>query len=163
MKLNMTKIAAAMVLLGSVGAHAAVDPATMTTQSQPLVFTAPSDSVSLEINPVSDLKAGAYTTKTKVASIVVTPKKATDTVALRFSQAIGVEGTYPNTRVYNGLNADNKLEVMFTVNNLNDLKTEGWYDSKAAGVVNEDMEIYGDQTIAADTYTVSMDAAIWTA
>ncbi|WP_337039606.1 hypothetical protein [Serratia marcescens] len=166
--INLTKIAAAMVLLGSVGAHAAVDPATQTTTPQNLVFAAESGAVALDISPEHNLVAGEVLGGKKLASVSITPTQSTDTIAIRFSPDSGVHVSFADTfRIKGTDDPNNTLTLQLTVDDENIWHTPNnssdWINALKPGAMSTDINTMLDQTVAADTYNVSMDAAIWTA
>lgn len=167
MKLNMTKIAAAMVLLGSVGAHAAVKPSSVTTQTAALNFKTPAGEVTLTITPATDLTAGNHPDRFEVAALKAAPTDKTNSIAIRFTPTVGVVKNNNGVQTVSGANnASNKLTVSWSDpagNSSSYDATSGYWHYAKAGEVNSNVVLKGAQDIASDTYTVSMDAALYQA
>ncbi len=165
MKLNMTKIAAAMILLGSVGAHAAVAPASVTTQAADLVFNQPAGAVTVVINPAHDLVAGNIAAATELAAFTVTPNDTTANIAVRWTPGSGTISNTPRFMTVQGKN-DPKHSLAIGIDGRDLVAVdEGWYYTPTAGVFNDNIitTTAGAQNVAADTYPVSLDAGVWTA
>ena len=163
--INLTKIAAAMVLLGSVGVHAAVDPATLTSSSKDLVFAAEAGAVALVISPETNLNAGALAESAQVATFVATPTDLTARIAYRWTPSSGdVDPVHPRLATFSGTTSTNKIVLSLApLDNIPAPKDDGWFAVDNPGVLNGQITSGQAQTVAADTYNISMDAAIWTA
>lgn len=159
---------ALLVLSGSIGlAHAAnIDESNIASQRVELQFVAPL-TVNHSLDAVDNLTAGNVEDETPVANGTVTAADASSQVfAVRFSPDMpGAEAVQGKQGVYSipGHTATNTLILQLKP----DLETSfdpagGWlYANAAVASYNYTLVASGPQKVAADTYTVTMDAGIW--
>lgn len=159
------------IFTGSVGlANAGIVPNSQNTQKADLNF-AVTGSTRLTITPMTNLKAGAIPDQRIFARYnILAGSGATSYFVVRWTPGTGTlaSGKRQYAASFQGKNTANILKVRFS-NIYEDNKVPGtgdWYrtqDSQAQQNSAYDGEIWSDgsQTIAADTYTISMDAAAW--
>ncbi|HGM5835947.1 TPA: hypothetical protein ACKP36_004394 [Serratia marcescens] len=168
-KNHITQISAALVLFSFIGAtHAAVDVASVSTKPADLVFAAETGPVTLDIVPETNLVAGNIIAGALLASVSIAPAQETDTVAIKYSDSVGVINGLANERRLSGTNDTNhKLDVLLHINanawSFPEPPTSpGWLHAKTPGAMS--LKITTDsyaRYVAADTYFVSLDAGIW--
>lgn len=138
-----------------------------TTATENLVFAAPVSALTLEITPLDDLEAGDYPVSQKLADVKVI-NNSTDgfsRLGLRWTPGVAsqiVLGTNQRLASITG-NAGNQMQAsIWFADGANSI--DGYYlqnavsqDGTLVAAINSPIV----QTIKADIYPVSLDAAIW--
>lgn len=171
MNIKKMTLAMACILSAYAGVAAAATPTVdnITTVHGDVTFTQPSNTVAGIITPVSGLLAMPLIDNTKVASITVAATGATP-VLLAYQPTAG-KGTIvkkgtagaEETVTYNGTTTNaNTLTLSYghnqTTNKSVMVGTAWWVTSAAATKsITDDIVLAGDQTVKADTYTISVD------
>lgn len=163
-------IIAACVLAGSVGmANAAIGP--ITTQTADITFAQPQE-VTLTLTPVADLVAGTIPDGTKVVDAnLATISGQPGVFAVRWTPGIGTLDPDDHRAVtVNGHNTDSPLKLYYNTSAQDGTigLDDTWFLTSEQGadpVTTDHNTVWtsGNQDIPADTYTISIDAAIWTA
>lgn len=166
-KMNVTKIAAALALLGSMGAHAGTVTSVQTATAN-IKFAEAAPAVAINLTAVDGLKAGDVPANTLIAHYTITPTNTADTVALRYTPGTAtVDTTQPNEATLSGkTNGASKLNVYLSglegANAVTFDAASGFYHKNAAGALIGAVATNSHQpNVAADTYVVSLDAAIY--
>ncbi|MFO6501850.1 AfaD family invasin [Serratia marcescens] len=155
---------AMMVLAGSVGAAQAAGPVgSPVTATANIVFVAPA-SIVHTLTAEQGLAAGNIADGVKFATGNVSLSDASTAImAVQFTKNVGAAGTNDSTRVISG-NTDNTRKLKVKLNSPVSVtpQADGWIVLDGAGA-NLPYTIVSDgqQVVVADTYTVSVDAAIY--
>lgn len=116
----------------------------------------------IAVTPVSPLQAGVHDSRV-IATAVASATGGT--VAYRWSPAGSeMRNGVGNLRVLSGKNRpENRLLVSSVANAMPSLDSSGWYISgNNPGRMDITVQTAaGQQAVAADTYVVSLDAAVW--
>lgn len=145
-----------------------------TTATADIVFTAPTNPVTLTITPEANLTAGLVLRNTKVATISAVPASPA-VVGVRFTPSttnMGVSPAQPNFADVTGSNGGGVLSVnlMGDVDGYALTEVAVGTDTYLLDDVNNGATAFNgslvtyvnaDQDIEVDTYTVSLDAAIY--
>ncbi|MGQ8704360.1 AfaD family invasin [Serratia marcescens] len=154
---------ALMVLAGSAGMASAAGPVGgINTQSVDLVFGAAA-TVTNTLTAMTGLTAGDTQDNTKLAEgQVATGDGSPQVMAIRFTPTVGEAGTSAERRVLSGNTAaENKLNVKLDTQSLT-AGVDGWFvQNPANALLSYQVSSDGVQTVAADTYTVSVDASLY--
>lgn len=116
------------------------------------------------LTAVTGLQAGRKRDGILLADGTVTTTDGTAQIlALRFTDSIGAKSSATNKRIYYGKSdLSHQLRVRWEAENVSDTKADDWWITTPPKTrVTYNIRIDGTQDIAADTYTISMDAAIW--
>ncbi|EFE55238.1 Saf-pilin pilus formation protein [Providencia rettgeri DSM 1131] len=150
----------ALLVAGSVSVANAAPVSDVVSGSGDVVF-AGTGTASITVTPVTDLVAG------KFSSLVIANAQATATagnIAYRWTPDASVQRGTPLERTISGTNiAANKLDVASTATATQSNSHPDWWVADA-GASTLDIEVRTtstEQTIAADTYRVALDAAVW--
>ena len=166
MKKFTKTVVAAVALAGCVAtsAHAAVDDSTITPATTVLVF---SQAVSLThtLTPVGTLPLTLVDDTTLANGSATLDDGSNANFAFRWTPGTAVVDGHKGTM--SGVNDDShKLVAMLEVaNEWYRPPVDGWYvpDVAAAAEATYIVLASGDQTVAADSYLLSIDAAVWNA
>jgi hypothetical protein len=147
------------VMSGTCSVYAASSPTDVTSQSADIVFSSPS-TTTIKLTPIKGLVAGQHALNDVFANLAVSTTNGN--VAFRWTPNIGTVDSSGNLTL-SGRN-NNKNHITLAASSSGDntftLGTDGWFvgnaPSLSANIVDSQ-----DGTIAADTYTLSMDAASW--
>ncbi|WP_431295606.1 hypothetical protein [Rahnella sp. PAMC 25559] len=166
---NIQRVSAiALLVAGTVSGAQAALVSGVATGTGDVVFDQ-SSTASMVVTPKTGLPAGVTTAGTEIATAVasiLTGGSAATYVAYRWTPTASVMvGTDALTRTISGkANLSNKLEVTSTAPATLDSAGLGWYVANAANIpLNISVKTTTQQTVAADTFTVSLDAAVWVA
>jgi len=148
-------------LIGGMTDAQAVPVSAITTGTADVVFRE-TGTASITVTPVSPLQAGRYDTRV-IAS--ATASASSGAVAYRWSPS-GSEarGEFSNLRTLSGrANAANRLSVSSVANATLSGDSPSWYfaNNGASSLDITVLTAQGEQAVAADTYVVSLDAAVW--
>lgn len=124
-----------------------------------------SGNVTVTITPKTGLMAGNISKTTVLADVIIKPSSESDSVVYRFTPSSGVLNSSENELILSGKNnPDNKLTVFLNYDDDiggNNNPTE-WIHGSVIGTrsatVNSSIT---SEDVPADTYTVSIDAAVW--
>lgn len=162
---SMSRLTAIAVLMASACgvAQAGVAPGSNTaTQTATLQFAAAGDA-SISLTPVSGLKSG-ITNETIVATGTATSDKAGNQVAIRWTPLSGeVDGTCKSCINIAGKNTGEKVLFTFEASSLTQsvADTSFFYSANNQADINIRVNKYPGAPVPADTFTLSMDAAVW--
>lgn len=166
---NIQRVSAiALLVAGTVGGAQAALVSAVATGTGDVVFEQ-SATASIVVTPSTGLPAGVTAAGTTIATAVakiITGSTASTSVAYRWTPAAStVVGNDPLTRTISGKsNVANQLQVASTASASADPAGSGWYIANAAATdLNIQVKTVSQQTVAADTYVVSLDAAVWIA
>ena len=160
----------ALLSAGYVGAAQAGTPTNPVTATANATFTSPS-AVTLQITPTPDLAAGAYVNGSVIASAEA---DATESSVIAFRWTPGSGDITPsgpknieNWITINGTNDPADDSISLTVKSLAGVVVtdggDGWIvPAKALTNLPLEVDTNKDQTVNADTYVLSLDAAEWT-
>ncbi|KAF1366568.1 hypothetical protein [Yokenella regensburgei] len=163
---KVTGTAALLALLAAgVGAAHAGPVSEVATATDKAVFAKAGD-VTITLTPRTDLMAGTIANKTVLGSLVIAASSPDDQLVWRWTPGVGTpfEGR-PDYWTYSGKNdPTHKLNV--TMNDGPDATIAGtdWFKVSKGKFSTVLMTPYNkgtSQDIAPDTYTVSLDAAVW--
>ncbi|HGY1772658.1 TPA: AfaD family invasin [Klebsiella aerogenes] len=157
------------ILAASAGtAFAGVDTSTISTQAATLNFGA-TQQVLHTLTAVSNLSPSLQAADVLANGTVSTADGVPATFAIKYSDKSSIvpDGTYPRHATINGdQDSTHKLKVELAFDGIDAQgvgHTDGWYPTPEA-VANLAYTVISDveQTVPVDTYTVSVDAGIWT-
>lgn len=162
---KVTGTAALLAMLAVAGAAHAGPVSEVATAKDKAVFAKAGD-VTITLTPRTDLMAGTIANKTVLASVVMAATSPDDQLVWRWTPGVGtpVEG-HPDYLTYSGKN-DSKHQLLVTMNSgpTDTIDGTDWFEVSKGKFSTELMTPYNggnSQDIAPDTYTVSLDAAVW--
>ncbi|HHR5860607.1 TPA: hypothetical protein ACS70L_003379 [Providencia alcalifaciens] len=161
---KMTKVmrlsAMALLVAGSVGVANAAPVSDVVSGTGDVVF-AGTGTASITVTPVTGLVAGKFT------SLVIANAQATASagnIAYRWTPDASVQRGTPLDRTISGTQiAANKLDVSSTaIATQSSSHPDWWVANSGASSLNIEIRTTNtEQTVAADTYKVALDAAVW--
>ncbi|MGK0603404.1 hypothetical protein [Yokenella regensburgei] len=162
---KVTGTAALLALLAVAGAAHAGPVSEVATATDKAVF-AKAGTVTITLTPRTDLMAGTIVNKTVLGSLVLAASSPDDQLVWRWTPGVGTpfEGR-PDYWTYSGKNdPTHKLNVTMNSGPSTTIDGTDWFDGGKGQYSTELMTPYNggnSQDIAPDTYTVSLDAAVW--
>lgn len=166
-KFSKTSLVALLGLVSSAGlVHAeTIDSGSAQTATTTLVFVAP---VSLQhtLTTETGLHAGNVPDQARVATgNVVATDSSNQLFAVRFKPDTGTKGTSPDIYTIAGKAdaANNKLTLKLVPSQATSTDaTDGWlYENAESASYGYSLQTSGAQSVTADTYIVTMQAATW--
>lgn len=159
-RLYATLLIIASGLSGSAMADTPVQTGETVTRSVDLVF-AEQVKVDFQLIPEKNLKAGKYLTNAQVASIKITTTPVSR-IGARFTPGTGARLNIGQIELTGKNDPAHKITLYMPPSpgtNFISKANGEWMVTKNKTNLDWFVRIYGDQNIAADTYTLSMDAA----
>lgn len=150
----------ATLMLTSWGALATVSG--VTTATADVTVAAPMPPVQLNITPTSNLIAKMYPTESVIAQATLTSSGGTS--AIQWTSSVGTQGSAAGARTIVGKNNNSHklaLKLSLPTENWSDVD-DGWFKTTKTGGLAIKVLTDGEQNIAADTYTISLDAGTYT-
>lgn len=149
-----------LLCAGCVNAANAATISNSTTATTAFTFS-PEHNVQLKLTPASGLVAGSIATGVQVATGLITDSTASQ-LAFRFTPDTGASGKQEtaNTITLSGTNASNLISLELAGDSTSFRSGDAWVHTTKS-MTSEPIYIKtnGAQTVNADTYTVSVDAA----
>ncbi len=163
---KVTGTAALLALLAAgVGAAHAGPVSEVATATDKAVF-AKAGSVTITVTPRTDLMAGTILQQTQLASVVIAASSPDDQLVYRWTPGVGTpfEGRADYWTYSGKNNPTHKLNVTMSGGPSTTIDGTDWFKVNKGKFSTALMTPYNDgdsQNIAPDTYTVSLDAAVW--
>lgn len=163
--MKQMSLASLLVTCAMSGVHAAPVSA-IATDTQDLVISS-TDTASISITPVTGLMAQYYTSGTKVADVAVSATNGT--VAFRWTPTSGVVDSKGNRITVAGKSTGETHDVWFaeqirygaSANLTKSASNPEWWYADGVKSFTTNVTLASNQTLSADSYPLSMDAAIW--
>ncbi|SFU20605.1 Saf-pilin pilus formation protein [Kosakonia arachidis] len=141
------------------------------TQTSTLTFSQPTSALNLVINPVAGLTAGAFQNGAQLANITVTQTASTDLnhIGLRWTPGIANQVVESSRQavVLGDTSATNQLKAIISFTGVagSDVASPAggpyYVTTPTVNTLNAQILTQGNQNIAADTYPISLDAAVY--
>ncbi|MDR7019092.1 hypothetical protein [Aeromonas salmonicida] len=138
----------------------------LTSANADITFTQPTSPLTLTIQP-DNLNAGLLNDLTEVATYTLTNTNTDARVAVRFTPTAGTPNSNVNKMTFSGRNdPSNKLNLQILAPSGSFITDENgftfWtYNGSGSENLGGRIAASGSQTVHADVYNVSMDAAIY--
>ena len=158
---NTVRLSAiALLMAGGMGAAVAAPVSTVVTGTGDVVFTETAQA-SISVTPVSVLEAGE---KTNLVVANAVANATAGNIAFRWTPDASIQTNTPLDRRISGKSdAANKLNVTTIATATQSPSYPDWYvANNSSNTLNIEIRTTPTpQIVAADTYTVSLDAAVW--
>lgn len=166
--MRISKKAFAMALVFSFGANAGSVATNIVSTQLDFKVTESLNSVEFSVSPAADAIAGYMAAGTRVGAAYITTVGTPLTKqykAIRWTPSKVTLGSSNNIAIISGKSdANHKLSVIFKAYDGSlEPATDGWYFNNTQYASTKiDLLSFGEQTILADTYTMYLDAGIYT-